>query len=344
MSTLPQAGFRRIWNPPHPYLGEHRELLGDEPLAHPRVFEDASRAVLNRVDSPDLGFRWSVNPYRGCFHGCVYCYARTTHEYLGLGAGSDFERLLFVKRNAASLLDRALARPKWRRELIAFSGVTDCYQPIEAAYRITRACLEVCARHRNPVGIVTKSLLVRRDLDVLGQLAERAAVRVVFSIPFVDEHVTRKLEPGAPSVARRFEAMRSLADAGIPVGIGVAPIIPGLNDADIPELLRRARACGATLAFRTLVRLPGSVREVFLTRLAEELPDRAERIANRIRDVRGGKLSESAFGKRQVGEGAYWDAIERLWRVWVDRLGLNGRAEPTPAVDARPAQGTLFDR
>lgn len=336
------AVLRRIWNPPNPYAGEHRELLGEAPLAPPKVYEDASRTVLNRVDSPDLGFHWSVNPYRGCFHGCVYCYARNTHEYLGLGAGSDFERMLFVKRDAAALLDRALRRPSWKRELIAFSGVTDCYQPLEATYGITRACLEVCVRFHNPVGIVTKSLLVRRDLDVLTRLAQRADVRVVFSIPFADEDVTRKLEPGAPTVRRRFEAMRSLSDAGIAVGIGIAPIIPGLNDSSIPELLQRARDCGARFAFRTLVRLPGSVREVFSTRLREELPERAEKIENRIRDVRGGKLSESAFGRRLVGEGVYWNAIDRLWSVWIDRLELCDRPG-APAPDAMPNQGVLFE-
>jgi DNA repair photolyase len=333
--------LRRIWNPPNPHLGEHRELLGEAPLSAPKVYEDASRTVLNRVDSPDLGFHWSVNPYRGCFHGCVYCYARTTHEYLGLGAGSDFERMLFVKRDAAALLDRALRRPGWKRELIAFSGVTDCYQPLEASYGITRACLEVCVRHHNPVGIVTKSILVRRDRDLLARLAARADVRVVFSIPFADEDVTRRLEPGAPTVRRRFEAMRSLSDAGIAVGIGIAPIIPGLNDSSIPELLSRARDSGARFAFRTLVRLPGSVADVFLTRLREELPERADKNENRIREVRGGKLSETAYGPRHEGNGVNWKVIDRLWRVWIERLDLCDRPE-APAPNATPNQGVLF--
>lgn len=323
MAADERSNLRRIWNPPNPYLSAHREFLEEPPVAELEVWEDRSKSILSRNDSPDLGFTWSVNPYRGCFHACAYCYARPYHEYLGLGAGTDFERKLLVKPDAAALLDAALRKPSWRRETIMFSGVTDCYQPLEAAWGITRACLEVCEHHRNPVGIVTKSALIRRDAELLGRLAKAARVHVSFSIPFLDEETTRRLEPGAPSVARRFEAMRVLADAGVRVGIGIAPIIPALNDRDVPHLLRRAREHGATFAFRSMLRLPGSVREVFLRRIAEEMPDRAARIENRIREVRGGELSDERFGRRFEGQGTYWEAVDTLWRMWLRRTGLD---------------------
>ncbi len=278
--------------------------------------------MLSKNDSPDLDFRWSVNPYRGCFHACAYCYARPTHEYLGLGAGTDFERKIFVKPDAAALLEAAFRKPSWERELVMFSGVTDCYQPLEAAWGLTRACLEVCEKYANPVAIVTKSALVRRDNELLARLSAQAHVSVSISIPFFSEDTARKVEPGTPTIARRFEAIRDLAAAGVRVGIGVAPIIPGLNDHDVPHLLRRAKECGAKFAFRTLLRLPGSTREVFLTRIAQEFPDAAARIENRIRESRGGKISEERFGRRFQGTGRYWDAVDSLWNVWLHRAGL----------------------
>ena len=323
MAETERSNLKRIWNPPNPYLSAHREFLDEPPVAELEVWEDRSRSILSRNDSPDLGFRWSVNPYRGCFHACAYCYARPYHEYLGLGAGTDFERKLLVKPDAAALLDAAFRKPSWRRETVMFSGATDCYQPLEAAWGLTRACLEVCERHANPVSIVTKSALIRRDRELLARLAKSAGVTVCLSIPFLDEGVTRKIEPGAPSVARRFETMRDLADAGIPVGIGVAPLIPGLNDRDVPHLLRRAKENGASFAFRTVLRLPGSVRDVFLHRIAQELPDAAARIENRIRDVRGGALSEARFGRRFEGTGTYWQAVDTLWNLWRRKTGLD---------------------
>jgi len=332
MPTPPErSNLRRIWNPPNPYLTQHRELLEEPPVAELEVWEDRSRSVLAKNDSPDLGFRWSVNPYRGCFHACAYCYARPYHEYLGLGAGTDFERKILVKPDAAELLEAAFRKPSWQGELVMFSGVTDCYQPLEAAWGLTRACLEVCERHANPVAIVTKSALIRRDAELLARLSARARVAVSISIPFLSEDVTRKMEPGAPSVARRFEAMRVLAAAGVRVGIGVAPIIPGLNDPDVPHLLARAKEHGATFAFRTLLRLPGSTRDVFLHRLAQEFPDRAGRVENRIRDVRGGELSDSRFGRRFQGTGRYWEAIDTLWDLWLKRTELRGPDYGGPA-------------
>ena len=317
----------RIWNPPNPYLTEHRELLGDPPAAELEVYEDQSQSIVSRNDSPDLEFRWSLDPYRGCFHACAYCYARPTHEYFGLGAGTDFERKIFIKRRAPALLEQAFRRLSWRRELIVFSGVTDCYQPLEAAWRLTRGCLEVCAAFRNPVAIITKSLLIRRDAELLAALAREAEASVSFSIPFLDEQVARIIEPGAPTIRRRFETMAILAKAGVPVGIGVAPLIPGLNDADIPGLLKEAKRCGARYAFRTLLRLPGSVKEVFFHRVREQLPLQAARIEHRLREVREGRLYDSRFGRRHHGQGAYWEAVDQVWNLWTRRLGFNGEQE-----------------
>jgi DNA repair photolyase len=322
MPDVERSNLRRVWNPPNPYLSAHRELLEEAPVAELEVWEDRSKSILSHNESPDLDFRWSVTPYRGCVHACSYCYARPTHEYLGLGAGSDFERKIFVKPDAAALLEAAFRKRSWKRETVMFSGVTDCYQPLEAAWGLTRACLEVCERFANPVSIVTKSALVRRDKDLLARLSRSTRVVVSLSIPFLDEATARKIEPGTASVARRFEAMRDLAAAGVRVGIGVAPIVPGLNDRDVPHLLRRAKDNGATFAFRQLLRLPGSVKEVFLRRLREELPGGAARIENRIRETRGGELSDERFGRRFRGTGRYWDAIDTLWDLWLKRTGL----------------------
>ena len=332
---------KRIWNPPNPYLTAHRELLGEPPVAELEVYEDKSCWILSRNDSPDLGFRWSVNPYRGCVHACAYCYARPTHEYFGFGAGTDFERKIFVKPQAPALLEEAFRRPSWSGELIVFSGVTDCYQPLEAGWQLTRGCLAVCLAFRNPVAIITKSLLIRRDAALLAALAREAQVSVSLSIPFLDETVTRCLEPGAPTVHRRFETMKMLADAGVPVGIGMAPLIPGLNDSDIPALLKEARRCGAQYAFKTLLRLPGSVKQVFFRRLQEALPDRVEKIEHRIRAVRGGALYNSRFGHRHRGDGEYWGVIDQQWKLWTHRLGFNREDNPPqPSTFRRPSAST----
>ncbi|MBI4343485.1 MAG: radical SAM protein [Candidatus Omnitrophica bacterium] len=251
------------------------------------------------------------------------CYARPTHEYFGFGAGTDFERKIFVKPRAPQLLEQAFCRRSWKGERIVFSGVTDCYQPLEAAWKLTRGCLEVCLRYRNPVALITKSLLIRRDAGLLATLAREADASVSLSIAFADERIARLLEPGAPTIRRRFETMRLLADAGVPVGIGIAPIIPGLNDTDIPALLKEAKRCGAQFAFHTLLRLPGSVKAVFFHRLREALPLRAAKVEHRLREVRDGKLYDSRFGHRHRGEGTYWDFLEKTWEVWTCRLGFD---------------------
>jgi len=310
------------------------------------MYEDATREILSRNDSPDLPFRWSLNPYRGCFHACVYCYARPTHEYWGFGAGSDFESQIIVKRDAAILLRRTFEKSSWKGELILFSGNTDCYQPLEASLELTRACLNVCAEYRNPVGIITKGVLVVRDLDVLRRLHQEASIRVYFSIPFSDDEVARKVEPHAPSSRKRFEAMATLADAGIPTGISLSPIIPGLNDEDMPDLLARAKQAGAGEAMATLLRLSGSVEPVFMERMAAAFPERMAKITNRIREVRGGALSEGAFFERHRGSGPYWIMIEQLFEVSRRKAGLAAALcdEMLPATFRRPGleQTALF--
>jgi DNA repair photolyase len=315
--------MRRVDNPPNPHLSEYREWLGPPPEARLTVYEEHADSILAENDSPDIPFRWSVNPYRGCQHACAYCYARRTHEYLGFGAGSDFDTQIVIKVNAPERLAAAFARPSWKRGIVLFSGVTDCYQPLEAVYRLTRRCLEVCVQYANPVRIVTKGYLVVRDADVLVELHRRADVRICFSMPFADARVARLIETHAPSPDRQFEAMRRLSAAGLPVGIIVAPLIPGLNDRDIPALLERAAACGATTACYTPVRLPRNVAPVFLSRLRQVLPTAAARVEHLVRDMRGGRLNNPDFGERMRGGGAYWESVERLFETMATRHGLD---------------------
>lgn len=315
--------LRRLDNPPNPYDRFSYDWLGEPPTTEVQVYEEHATSILSRNDSPDLGFRFSVNPYRGCFHGCAYCYARPTHEYLGFGAGSDFESKIVVKTNAAELLRQEFLKPSWKGELIFFSGVTDCYQPQEAVWELTRKCLEVCLEFRNPVSIVTKSYLIVRDLDLLKELHQEAFADVHFSIPFSRDDIAKKIEPNAPSITKRFEALEKLSQAGIPTGVLIAPLIPGLNEQDMPEILKRASACGAKNAGWVLLRLPGSVKDVFLKRIKEQFPDRAEKIINRIKSVRGGVLYNSEFFERQRGKGHYWKIVEEMFRVYQKRYGLD---------------------
>ncbi len=311
-----------VRNPPNPWHSTEVEFLGEPPRARLQVFTDATRGILAHNDSPDVGFDWSVNPYRGCLHGCAYCYARPSHQYLDFGAGSDFERKIVVKPEAPALLRAAFDRPKWRGELVMFSGVTDCYQPLEATYRLTRGCLEVCAEYRNPAAVITKSPLVVRDIDVLQRLRDVARVSVSISIPFWDEAHARAIEPWVPSPARRMRAVEALASAGIDVGVNVAPVIPGLGDQEMPRVLEAAAQAGAKRASMIMLRLPGPVRQVFEQRVREALPLRAERILSRIRDTRGGRLNDPRFGARMRGEGAHAQATQRLFEATCDRLGL----------------------
>ena len=315
--------MRYVANPPNPWLTQSVEWIGEPPPAKIEVFEETeTRSIISHNDSPDVAFDYSINCYRGCIHGCTYCFSRPTHEYLDFGAGTDFERKIVVKIRAPELLRKELMKPSWKGDQIVFSFTSDPYIPLEANYKLTRRCLEVCTEFRNPVGIVTKSALIRRDLDVLQELWRVASIGVYFSIPFADYDIARAVEPFAPSPNARFEAMKTLADAGIDVGIGIAPTIPGLTS-DIPALLQRAKDCGATKAFINMLRLPGSVAPYFEQRLREKLPTKADRILNRIRDARGGKLNSSVFGERMRGKGQYWNAQEKLFEVYCRRLGFN---------------------
>ncbi|MDB5049618.1 MAG: Radical domain protein [Fibrobacteres bacterium] len=306
-----------------------------------RIHKESARSILSENSSPDIPFRYSVNPYRGCAHACAYCYARPTHEYLGLGAGTDFETQIYAKTNAAELLRKKLASKSWRREPITFSGVTDCYQPAESQLRLTRACLEACLEFRNPVSVITKSTLVLRDLDVLTALDREAGAGVVISIPFADEKTARLIEPFAAPPELRFRALEKLSRAGLRTGISLGPVIPGLNDSDIPSLLARAKECGATFAFYVMLRLPGTVREVFLERVKKHLPEKAGKIEHHIRQVRGGDLYNPDFANRMSGTGTMADMVDKLFHIHARKLGLD-TGERMGELEARSAgEGTF---
>lgn len=327
--------IKRVSNPPNPYLGECREWLEPPPEAKPEVYEETSKSILSENDSPDIPFRWSVNPYRGCQHACAYCYARPSHEYLGMGAGTDFDTKLIAKINAPDLLRAAFLKRAWAGERVCFSGVTDCYQPIEAVYRLTRKCMEICLEFGNPASIVTKSYLVMRDAALLAELHRKAGMAVFQSIPFADDKMAKLIEPHAPPPSRRLDAMRELCNAGVRVGVMVAPIIVGLNDKEIPEILKRAAEAGATSAAYIPLRLPGSVAPVFLSRLKQAMPDRAQRVESRIREMREGRLNDPRFGHRMRGDGPYWKNIESLFRVSLKRYGLGSVKRENVAAKPR---------
>lgn len=333
---------RPLSNPPVRYRETEIEYLEEAPaLVSVQVLEDQSRTILSRNDSPDLGFSWSVNPYRGCMHACAYCYARPYHEYLDLGAGTDFDTKIVIKPEAPRLLREAFDKPSWRGETVVFSGVTDCYQPLESTYQLTRGCLEVCAAYQNPVGIITKAPLVERDLDVLAQLAERARVHVRVSIPFWEPELARAIEPYVATPQRRIRTIERLAAAGISVGVNVAPVIPGLNDQEVPKVLEAARRAGAEQAGYTLLRLPGPVEAVFTERLRAALPLRADKVLRRIRETRGGeRMNDGRFGARMRGEGEYADFIGQLFQRTARRLGFNAQDEGAP----QEAEATTFRR
>jgi len=338
VSTLP----RRVDNPPNPWASAHVEWLEEPPPVAIAVYEEEARSIIARNDSPDVGFEHSVNPYRGCQHACAYCYARPTHQYLDLGAGTDFDTKIVVKVNAPELLRRELAAAR-RRTTLAFSGVTDCYQPLEAAYGLTRRCLEVCDEFRRPVAVITKSALVRRDAALLARMASRGGASVCLSIPFADPDDARAIEPLASAPAARFETLRRLSEAGVPVGVAIAPLIPGLNDFQIPEILERAHAAGARSAFTILLRLPAEVRPVFEQRLEAAFPERARKVLSALREMRGGTLYRADFGTRMRGAGARWDAVQQLFQVQCRRLGLDhdARFGQEPDVDEEPGERQL---
>jgi DNA repair photolyase len=291
---------------------------------------DASQSIISSNSSPDVPFNVSLNPYRGCEHGCSYCYARPTHEYLGLGAGLDFETKVLVKYDAAELLRKALCAKSWKVQPIAFSGVTDCYQPVERKLRLTRACLEVLLEARHPVTIITKNALIVRDLNLLSELAKLNLVHAAISITTLDADLARRMEPRTSTPTARLNAIRRLADSGIPVTVMNAPMIPGLNDHEIPSVLTAAREAGAQAAGYVLLRLPLSVEPVFSEWLRRELPDKADRILALVRETRGGKSSDSRFRTRMRGEGSYADQIAATFRIFRNKLAF---CEHLPKLD-----------
>jgi DNA repair photolyase len=307
-------------------------------LARPptEYIADQSQSIVTENDSPDVGFRYSVNPYRGCSHGCSYCYARPTHEYFGLSAGLDFETKVFVKYTAAELLREFLARPSWRPETIVFSGVTDCYQPAERQFKITRACMAVAAECRQPVGIITKNAVVVRDLDLLTELAAHNAVHVSLSITSLDPQLARRMEPRTSAPDARLRAIRELSAAGIPTSVMVAPIIPGLNDSEMPAILAAAREAGAGGAGYVLLKPATTVREVFMEWLGRTYPDRLPRIETLIRSTRAGRLNDSKFGRRQRGTGPVADLIADTFALWTSKLGYPDVDTPLNCDAFRP--------
>jgi DNA repair photolyase len=294
----------------------------ESPLPRTQFYKDLSSTLITYNNSPDVGFEASINVYRGCEHGCIYCYARPFHEYLGFSAGLDFESKIMVKENAPKLLREELSSKKWQPKVIAMSGVTDCYQPIERKLKLTRACLEVFAEFRNPVAIVTKNNLVTRDIDILSKLAAFNAVAVFVSITTLDSELRKVMEPRTSPPAARLAAVRALADAGIPVGILMAPVVPGLTDPEIPKLVQAAADAGAKYAGYVTLRLPYAVSPLFEAWLTEHFPEKKERVLNRVRAMRGGKLYDAEFGTRMTGKGIFAEQIEKMFEVARRKAGI----------------------
>lgn len=289
------------------------------------IYRDTSKTIISTNDSPDLRMDATLNPYRGCEHGCIYCYARPTHEYLGLSAGLDFESKIFAKPDAPALLAKTLRSPRWEPKTLTMSGVTDCYQPIERKLKITRACLEVLAEFINPVAIITKNNLVTRDADLLSHLAEYQAAAVFMSVTTLDPSVSRKMEPRASSPKQRLRAVEALSQAGIPVGVMIGPVVPGLTDHEIPGILESAASAGAISAHYTMVRLPYSVKDLFQTWLEENYPDRKEKVLQRLRSMRQGSLNDANFGTRMTGTGIYAEQIAQMMALYKNKFNLNRR-------------------
>ncbi|WP_370087064.1 PA0069 family radical SAM protein [Ekhidna sp.] len=293
--------------------GLDEELMLEKPRTE--IFHETPKKIISTNSSPDIGPSASINPYQGCEHGCVYCYARNSHEYWGFSAGLDFETKIIVKPEAPQLLEREFLRPSWKPRTIMLSGNTDCYQPLEKKFGITRQLLQVFNKYQNPVGIITKNALVTRDLDILKELAKSSLVHVIFSITSLDEKLRQKLEPRTASAVKKLKAMEALAENGIPVGVMNAPIIPGLNHYETPEILRLSADAGARFASYTVVRLNGQIGKIFKDWLTKSYPDRADKVWNQIQELHGGNVSDSEFGRRIKGEGNIAEIIRKLFEV-----------------------------
>ncbi len=300
---------------------EHMEgidvpLLQDEKT---EIIYTHPKTIINKITSPDLAGMFSMNPYQGCEHGCIYCYARNAHEYWGYSAGLDFERKIIVKENAAEILAKELSNPRWEPQPIMFSGNTDCYQPLERKFGITRKMLEVLLKYRHPASMITKNALIRRDIDILSEMAKLKLVHVMVSITGLDESMRLKLEPRTATYKQRLETVRALADAGIPVGVMTAPIIPGLNSHEVHDVVKAAAEAGARTAGYTIVRLNGAIGEIFRDWLEKTFPDRADKVWHQIEECHGGKVNDSRFGTRMRGEGPVAESIRKMFKLAVDR-------------------------
>src|SRR5580765_5043465 len=335
-------------NPPNRFEKLHVEIDAEwdpdqDPLPRTQFLKDNSSTIIAYNDSPDVGFEASVNPYRGCEHGCVYCYARPFHEYLGFSSGLEFESKIMVKENAPALLREEISSPKWKPQVIAMSGVTDCYQPVERRLKLTRGCLQVLAEFRNPVGIITKNHLVTRDVDVLSELAQHNAAAVFISLTTLDTKLRNVMEPRTSPPAARLAAISTLSKAGVPVGVLLAPMIPGLTDHEIPALIEAASQAGARTAGYVVLRLPHAVAPMFEQWLGAHFPDRKEKVLNRLRAMRNGKLYDSAFGKRMSGEGIFADQIDSLFEVARRKHGLLEKLPELSTAAFRRQGGTQLE-
>jgi DNA repair photolyase len=311
-------------------LDESCEYFEEDDDKKPQTtyFHDHTKSLINKVDSPDLGMMYSMNPYRGCEHGCIYCYARPTHEYLGFNAGLDFETKIMVKPDAPKVLAEEFNKSRWKPEVVVMSGNTDCYQPLERKLGITRGCLEVFLKFRNPVAIITKNALVQRDIDLLKQLAELNLVRVIVSITSLRPEITNVMEPRTARPQRRLETVNRLSENGIPVSVNTAPIIPGLTDEELPALLKAASEAGALSAGLTLVRLPWQNKDLFIEWVKREFPDRAEKILNRVSEIHGGRLYNSEYHTRMSGQGKWAETIHNVFDAYKAKYGLNKKSPP----------------
>ena len=338
--------MRYVKNPPNPFEKYSAEFIGEPPPTKLEIFEEiATRKVITKQFASDWegGWRFTVNCYRGCVHGCTYCFARRYHEFLGYGAGTDFETKIVVKPNAPQLLRQELKKTRDKIPHLDFSFATDPYLPLEASYELTRKCLEVCSEFRVPVGVITKSPLVNRDIDVL----QRLKVSVYFSLPFLTKEKSNPFEPYTPVPEARFRAMKTIADAGIPVGIAVAPVIPGYNESDIPGLLEKAKECGATRAFMSMLHIDSdSIEDFFVQKMHERLPaTRVTKILNTIKRERGGKIQHGTFAERDKGRTEQWEVTRKLFEFHTRRLGFNQNEVVVEIDDApppEPTQPTLF--
>jgi DNA repair photolyase len=347
--NLPIKGRGTPLNPPNRFEPLELEIDPDwlehaeEQPVRTQYFVDQTRNILSKNDSPDIPFVHGLNPYRGCEHGCIYCYARPTHEYFGLSSGLDFETKIMVKLKAPELLEKTFRDPKWEPQVIALSGNTDCYQLAERKLQITRRCLEVFLKYRNPVGMITKNALILRDLDLLRQLAKYDLVHTTISVTTLDNQLCRKMEPRTSAPEKRLEAIAQLAAAGIPTGVNVAPVIPGLTDHEMPAILAEAASRGATSAGYILLRLPYAIKDLFPIWLQQNYPERAGKVLHAIQDTRNGRLNDPCFGSRMSGEGERAEAIAKMFEVTCRKLGFNQKRTPlTTKHFRRNVQTELF--